>query len=128
MTENRKSPRYRTLARAKISSVDGKSTMRRGANEGETLLKDLSITGCCVECTVYPDVKTGEKYSVNIIPETAANLGHFTLTVEAKWIHLMGYSCEIGFSVLESPKGKEFLRYVDYLAWRAEAGLDTSIV
>jgi hypothetical protein len=127
MIENRKNPRYRTLARAKISSVGGKSASH-GANEGETLLKDLSITGCCVECTVYPDVKTGEKYTIDIIPETAAGLGHFTLVAESKWIHLMGYSCEIGFSVLESPKGKEFQRYVDYLAWRADNGVSSAIV
>jgi hypothetical protein len=32
-----------------------------------------------------------------------------------------GYSCDVGFQILESPKGKEFQRFVDYLAWRSSA-------
>jgi hypothetical protein len=110
--DKRKSFRYQTLARARID----------GAPEGETLLKDISITGCCVECTVYPDIKTNAQYRIEVLPETAAEIGNFELITKSVWIRPGGYSCEIGFSILESPRGKSFQRYVDYLAWRTSMG------
>jgi hypothetical protein len=115
MAENRKTLRYQTLARARIE----------GAAEGETLLKDLSITGCCVECTMYVDVKPNVQYRINVMPESAANIGEFELLVESKWVRTGGYSCEIGFSILASPKGRLFQRYVDYLSWRSSAANPT---
>jgi hypothetical protein len=112
MNESRKNLRYQSLARAKIE----------GISEVEILLKDLSITGCCVECTVYVDVIPNTRYKVVVMPETAAKIGDFEILVESKWIRTGGYSCEIGFVILESPKGRLFQRYVDYLAWRSRAG------
>jgi hypothetical protein len=109
MLENRKNNRYRTLARVKIPGILG----------GESLLKDLSVTGCCVESTSYADIKPNTRYKLEIIPESVAKIGGFELSVESIWIRSGGYSCEIGFSILESPKGKLFQRYVDYLAWRS---------
>jgi hypothetical protein len=110
MLENRKNPRYRTLARARIA----------GILEGDNLLKDLSITGCCVECTIYADIQPGLQYQLIIEPESAANIKDFELAVERMWIRSGGYSTEVGFGVVASPKNtKQFQRYVDYLAYRA---------
>ncbi|MCL2832491.1 MAG: PilZ domain-containing protein [Treponema sp.] len=111
LSENRKNKRYRSIAKAKIN----------GADYGEILLKDLSITGCCLESTVYIDMNPNARYKIEIIPEATAGIGKFELIAESKWIHGDGYSTEFGFSILESPKGKLFQRYVDYLAWRAES-------
>jgi hypothetical protein len=115
MAENRKNNRYRTLARAQIS----------GILEGENLLKDLSVTGACVECTTYADIKQNTKYIIEIIPEGAAKIGNFELEVETKWIRSGDYSSEIGFNIVASPKGKLFQRYVDYLTWRSAAEIKT---
>ena len=112
MGESRKNLRYRTLAHARIEGISG----------GETLLKDLSITGCCVESTTYVEIKVNTRYKIEIMPEAASNIGDFELLVESKWFRTVGYSCEIGFAILESPKGRLFQRYVDYLSWRSEAG------
>ena len=109
MFENRKSVRYRTLAKVRI----------HGAFEGDHLLKDLSVTGCCVECSVYADIRPDTPYRLQIFPESAAKISDFELTVESRWLRAAGYSCDVGFSVVESPKGKGFQRYVDYLAWRS---------
>jgi hypothetical protein len=116
MAENRRNLRYQTLAKARIE----------GAAEGEILLKDLSITGCCVECTTYIDIKPNTQYRIIVVPETAANIGEFDLMTESKWIRASGYSCEIGFSILESPKGRAFQRYVDYLDYRSATGAGSS--
>jgi hypothetical protein len=109
MLENRKNMRYRTLAKARIADIF----------EGESLLKDLSITGCCVECTMYVDIKMNTRYKLTVLPESVTRIGEFELLVESKWIHAVGYSCDIGFNIIESPKGKLFQRYVDYLTWRS---------
>ena len=109
MLENRKSPRYRAFAHVRIP----------GVLEGENVLKDLSVTGCCVECTVISDLQPGIQYIIEIEPEKVSQIGRFELTVERKWVHSGDYSSEIGFSVTASPKGRQFQRYVDYLSYRS---------
>jgi hypothetical protein len=109
MPEQRKNARYPTLARAHIPDVFN----------GEALLKDLSITGCCIECTMYVDIKAGVQYKVEIIPEAVSGIEKFDLLAESCWLRTGGYSCEIGFLIVASPKGKLFQRYVDYLSWRS---------
>jgi hypothetical protein len=56
---------------------------------------------------------------MNILPEENSGIGSFELVVECKWIHTADYSCDIGFVIIKSPKGKTFQRYVDYLSWRS---------
>ncbi|MDR2079155.1 MAG: PilZ domain-containing protein [Treponema sp.] len=109
MFDNRKSIRYPTLARALVPEVF----------DGEALLKDLSITGCCVEYTMCVDVKLNVQYKLQVIPDSAAKIAPFELQVESRWVRTGGYSCEIGFAITVSPKGRDFQRYVDYLAWRS---------
>ena len=110
--EKRKNLRYQSLANARIEGLDS----------GEILLKDLSIIGCRLTCPLRVDVKSGGRYEVEIIPEEVSGIGKFTITAESKWSHNSENSTEFGFAILESPKGKQFQRYVDYLAWRAETG------
>jgi hypothetical protein len=109
MFEKRKGVRYPALARAVISDIV----------DNEALLKDLSITGCRVEYTMYVEVKPNVHYTVQILPDSAAGIEPFDLFVESRWVHADGYSCEIGFAITSSPKGRGFQRYVDYLAWRS---------
>ena len=118
MPDKRKNERYRSLAKALIEGIPG----------GETFLKDISITGCCLECTVYPDIKPDVRFKIEILPETASKIGGFDLLAESKWVRMGDYSCEIGFAILESPKGKMFQRYVDYLVWRSSMDSGSSAV
>ena len=108
MLELRKNPRYKTLALARIP----------GVLEGENLLKDLSITGCCVESTVAAEIPPNTQFQIEIMPERVSHIGNFNLMVEQKWLRNDGYTTEMGFLIVASPKGKEFQRYVDYLAYR----------
>ena len=108
MLEKRKQPRYVSLARARISQV----------GEGDILLKDISITGCGIESTIILDLILHNQYKMEILPEAASEIGHFELVVEPSWIRAAGYSFEAGFIIVESPKGRQFQRYVDYLSWR----------
>ena len=108
MLENRKNPRFRSFAQVRIPNILG----------GEHLLKDISITGCCIEFTVITEIQPNNRYQIEVIPEKASKLGSFELTVECRWVHGSSDSSDIGFSVIASPKGRLFQRYVDYLAYR----------
>jgi hypothetical protein len=111
MFEKRKSIRYPTAARAVIAEI----------SDSQALLKDLSITGCCLEYTMSVEIKPDAQYKARILPDTAAGIDAFDLLVESRWVRANDYSCEVGFAVTMSPKGREFQRYVDYLAWRSAA-------
>ena len=104
--------RYKTLARARI----------KGKLDEETLLKDLSITGCCITSKNNSDVFLNVQYELEVIPEEDAKIHPFMLLVEAKWTCEKENSCDIGLKIVKSPKGKKFLRYVDYLSWRYSQG------
>ena len=97
------------MAHARISKI------MEGDNN---LLKDLSITGCCIECTALADIQPDTRYLLEVQPERASHIGAFELQVERKWVRNAGYSTELGFSIISSPKGKQFQRYVDYLSYR----------
>ena len=109
MPEKRENQRYKTLAHARIPHI----------LEGNNPLKDLSVTGCCIESTAYAKIKPETTYQLEIMPEQIARIDSFVLEVESRWVRPEGNSGEVGFSVIASPKGKEFQRYVDYLAYRS---------
>jgi hypothetical protein len=112
MAEQRNDTRYQTGARAVIDDYD----------EGEILLKDISVTGCRVECSSCEEIKLNTEHSLRIIPESIAGVDAFSIKAESKWIRVKNYSFEVGFFILESPKKKDFQRYVDYLSWRYSHG------
>ena len=109
MLENRKTPRFQSVAHVRIPGFSGR----------EIVLKDISITGCCVECNAVEDIQPAP-HSIEIQPETVSNIGKFELTVERKWVQCGEKTTEIGFFILASPKGRQFQRYVDYLSYRSE--------
>jgi hypothetical protein len=109
MIFERKSKRLATLATVAIPD----------AFSGEALLKDISVSGCRLEHTANIDIEIGSQYTITIRPEPASKIDGFDLLVEARWIEAGNCTCEAGFSIVESPKGKPFQRYVDYLDYKA---------
>lgn len=107
--ENRKNRRYPSIARARMP----------GSFTGDALLKDLSITGCCIECTMHPEISSGKQYKIIIFPEENSGIRKFELVVECKWIRTVDYARSIGFDIVKSPRGKAFESYVDYISWRS---------
>ncbi|MDR2632784.1 MAG: PilZ domain-containing protein [Treponema sp.] len=91
------------------------------------LLKDLSITGCRIQCAKHIPIQLNTRYTIQIIPEPVVKTGSFELIVESRWIHPREDSYEAAFMVVESPKGKQFESYVDYLAWRSNPEPDTTL-
>jgi hypothetical protein len=89
-----------------------------GIPGGECVLKNISITGCCVECTGAPDIQPHVQCELKIKPERESHIGSFELQVECKWVRGDDSSIELGFVIIASPKGRQFEHYVDYLAYR----------
>jgi hypothetical protein len=110
INDKRKHPRYPAHARVRIPEIF----------EGEALLKDISITGCGIESTMLLEVKPGDQFTMEIICEAASKIGKFEIQVEAKWVRMRDCACEVGFSIIASPVGKQFQRYVDYLSFRSQ--------
>ena len=112
MKEQRKNARFETLAKVKIKEI-GKEDFP---------LKDLSATGCRIEFPISKDIMPNMHLVLKIIPEKAAGIDSFTISSESKWVSVGGRGCEAGFLFLESPTGKQFQHYVDYLSWRCSQG------
>ena len=110
--EKRKNSRFLTTARAAIKELDTE----------EFQLKDLSITGCRIEYPSDIEISLNTRFSLKIIPEKEAKIHPFLITVESKWVGVSGNLYEAGFMITESPKGKQFQNYVDYLSWRYSHG------
>jgi hypothetical protein len=85
---------------------------------GECILKNISITGCCVECTGAVEIQPNAQCGLEIKPERESHIGSFELQVECKWVRHDDYDTELGFVIVASPKGRQFEHYVDYLAYR----------
>jgi hypothetical protein len=90
----------------------------RGHVGEENLLKDISVTGCRVECSSLANMQLDTTYVLEVIPEAGAKIGHFEFEAKTVWIYPSGYSGDVGFRITASPKGKLFQRYVDYLSWQ----------
>jgi hypothetical protein len=112
MIEKRKNSRFQTVARVTLKEFDS----------GEFRLKDISVTGCRIEYPIDTEILLNTRFSLRITPEKEAKINSFSMTAESKWVRLCGDSCEAGFIITESPKGKQFQNYVDYLSWRYSHG------
>lgn len=89
----------------------------------ECILKDLSITGCKIECSFSKEIIPNKQFTLQIVPERASEVAPFIIVSESKWVNPGEKNCEVGFSIVESPKGKQFQRYVEYLSWRSSQGI-----
>lgn len=104
----RKNLRYYTLGEAQINAV----------SKYKFIIKNLSITGCCLECSSGCEkLKINEKYKVHIKPERKSHIHEFELEVECRWIRNRNNLSEMGFEIYSFPKGKNFQSYVDYLSF-----------
>ena len=111
IAENRKERRYPSIAHARIPELF----------TGDALLRDISITGCRIECTMHIDIKENARYTITVLPEKSAGVDQFDLIADCKWFHFSSNSYSAGFTIIKSPGKKDFEKYVDYLSWRQTA-------
>lgn len=105
--------RYQTKGQIYIAEV----------SNTDTLLKNLSSTGMCIESTGLLDIIPNERYSVDIIPEKDSNVGPFSLEIESRWVRTRIKSSDSGFVIVIPPgtSGHTALeQYLSYLASQPE--------
>jgi hypothetical protein len=82
-------------------------------------LKDISLSGCCLRC---PDnagaLGLDREYKVTVMPEPEAQVIPFDLLIELCWSRDTEGVHELGCFITGFPKGKQYQRFADYMAWR----------
>jgi hypothetical protein len=85
----------------------------------EALLKDISVSGCCVTSDDFLDVVPKTRYIIDITPEKGAHIEKFELDIESRWIRTNKLFSESGFIIAIRPEDRRLEQYVEYLAKRA---------
>jgi hypothetical protein len=83
--------------------------------EGEGLLKNISVTGCCLESVTYIAIVPDKVYQVTIVPAANIKLTPFTLNMIVTWTKSSEMSFETGFSIENDQKNTQMERYVELL-------------
>jgi hypothetical protein len=83
--------------------------------EGEGLLKNICISGCCMESVTYAALLPAEVYKVKIIPAADISLDPFSAALTASWTKSSEMSFEAGFSLEAGRKNPHLEKYVEYL-------------
>ena len=68
-----------------------------GGFEGEGLLRNVSMTGCCMESVTYVAIKPNDEYQVKIIPNANDKEPPFTASLIVTWIKSSETLFEAGF-------------------------------
>jgi hypothetical protein len=103
-TDNRREPRYSSIARLNIDGF-----------EGEAILRNINRGGFRMESRTYAAVTLGEHYTMRISPETSTGLNTFDLEVEVRWIRSTETSFNAGFLVIKAPRDRAFEKYIEYV-------------
>jgi hypothetical protein len=83
--------------------------------EGEGSLKNISISGCCMESSTYVSIKPDEVYKVIIKPDTSDNMEPFSYKVKATWTKSSETLFQAGFTLENSQNNTQMKEYVEIL-------------
>ncbi|MDR2446133.1 MAG: PilZ domain-containing protein [Treponema sp.] len=100
--ENRRAVRFSSMASVRINGF-----------EGEALLKDINTSGLCMESVTYATLDLNETYVMSISPEPSFGVETFDLKVKVQWLRSSAALFSTGFSIVESPHGRAFQKYLD---------------
>jgi hypothetical protein len=104
-----RAPRYDSLALIRVNGF-----------EGEALLKNISVTGFCMQSKTYANLTPGNKYIMRVFPEDSSGLDAIEAEVEVRWVRSEVSKFEVGLLVSKytGAGGKNMEKYVDYLKTR----------
>jgi hypothetical protein len=99
-----RAPRYSTLARVRINGF-----------EGEAVLRNINLGGFCMESKTYAAIGLGEHYTMQINPESSANISPFELEVEVRWVRSTEKNFNSGFLISRAPPDRSMEKYMDHI-------------
>ena len=83
--------------------------------EGEGLMENISISGCCMESTTYAAILPDEVYNVTINPGPNDNIKPFTKKIKAAWTKCSEDIFQAGFLLEDKQSNIQFKQYVELL-------------
>ncbi|MDR2607973.1 MAG: PilZ domain-containing protein [Treponema sp.] len=98
-----RAPRYSSVAFIEVNDF-----------EGRALLKNISVTGFCMQSKTYANLIPGEKYIMHIFPEKSAGLKVIEAEVEVRWVRSEVSRFDVGLLIAKS-SGRDMEKYIDYL-------------
>ena len=105
--QQRKAPRYSLKAGISIEGF-----------EGEGMLGNISISGCCMESSTFVSIIPGEQYQVTVIPGQDENIRPFSQKFVASWTKSSEMLFQAGFSLESGQSNTQMKQYVDLLTSR----------
>jgi hypothetical protein len=107
--ENRKYPRYRSLASLSINGY-----------EGRAILKDISTGGFSMQSRTFVSLTPGTEYAMRISSENQ-HIDPFELVGSVCWVRSDVSRFEAGFVIVKSPPGTTLGEYINYLKQHKKA-------
>jgi hypothetical protein len=86
--------------------------------EGEGLLKNVSVSGCCLESVTYVAITPGKAYQTRIDPGADIDMEPFTLNLLVSWTRSSEMIFEAGFSLEANKKDPRLEHYREQLQAR----------
>jgi hypothetical protein len=71
-----------------------------------------------MESRTYAAITVGERYTMRVTPETAAQVRPFELEVEVRWVRSAEDSFNSGFRIVKPPADRSLEKYIDYVKTR----------
>jgi hypothetical protein len=105
-----RAPRYDSFASIRVNGF-----------EGEALLKNISITGFCMESKTFANLRLGEKYLIQVTPESTAGLVKFEVEVEVRWVRSEVSKFDVGLQLTKTQSHKDLEKYINFLKLKTSA-------
>ena len=83
--------------------------------EGEGSVKNISISGCCMESSTYVAIKPDEVYKIIINPDSGENMKPFSYKVRATWTKSSEALFQAGFTLENPQDNAQMKQYVEIL-------------
>ena len=107
MFQKRKVPRYALTADASIEGF-----------EGEGVLENICVSGCCLQSATYVSLIPDEVYKVTILPGPGETIKPFTSQLKVSWTKSSEMLFQAGFSLDSGQSSHQLEQYVDILKSR----------
>jgi hypothetical protein len=99
-----RAPRYDSLAAVRVNGF-----------EGQALLKNISITGFCMQSKTFANLTPGKQYTMYISPEASTGLATIEVEVEVRWIRSEVSRFDVGLLIAKPLLNKTMDTYINYL-------------
>jgi hypothetical protein len=106
----------------RVESIPGRKEARYPARaqvrmaDSELVLKDVSLSGGCIQSKELLDIVPNGNYTIMIIPEEESLVERFKVNVLSRWVRMKRTGTESGFIIVFPPGSGVIERYIEFLS------------